>query len=176
MAELRVLCLLAASAGLFACGPTRSQSRIVEASAELSAATTAQADQIAPYEFTAAEQYLRKAREEQSYAEYEVAERLAKRGRECAKLARMRAESGARIEIGASEIAIPADLKCRPGPAGTHQVDTAPKKKPPAPAAAPKPAAPKPAAPKGAKPGEPQDPDAPPAALPEGEDGSGGGS
>ncbi len=170
MAELRVLFLLAAIAGQFACGPTRSQSRIVEASSELSAAATAQGDQIAPYEYTAAEQYLRKAREEQSYAEYEVAERLAKRGRECAKLARMRAETGARAEIGASEIAIPADLKCRPGPAGTHQVETLPKKKPaPAPVAAPKPG--KPAAP---KPGEPADPEPPPPALPDGEDGSGG--
>lgn len=173
MASLRVLLVLAAFAGLVGCGPTRSQSRIVEASSELSAATTAQADQIAPYEYTAAEQYLKKAREEQSYAEYEVAERLAKRGRECAKLARMRAEAGARSEIGASEIAIPAELMCKPGPAGTQQVATIPKKKTTAPVAPPKSAPPPGKA--GPEPGEPADPEAPPAELPDGEDSAGGG-
>lgn len=176
MAELRVLTVLAASAYLCACGPTRSQSRIVEASSELSAATKAQGDQIAPYEFTAAEQYLHKAREEQSYAEYEIAERLAKRGRDCAKLARMRAESGARAELGASDIEIPASLKCTPGPAGTTQMPTrAPdKKKAPAGPAAGSPA-PKPKDPQEPADPEPEDSALPPGELPDGEDGSGGG-
>lgn len=175
MAELRVLSLLAASAYLCACGPTRSQSRIVEASSELSAATKAQGDQIAPYEFTAAEQYLRKAREEQSYAEYEVAERLAKRGRDCAKLSRMRAESGARAELGASEIEIPASLKCTPGPTGTSQMQTrspAKKKGPEAPAGGSR--AVKPQAPAEPADPEPADPAMPPGELPDGDESSGG--
>ncbi len=177
---MRVLSLLAASAYLCACGPTRSQSRIVEASSELSAATKAQGDQIAPYEFTAAEQYLRKAREEQSYAEYEVAERLAKRGRDCAKLARMRAESGARAELGASDIEIPASLKCTPGPAGTQQMATRPKDKkgpatPVAPADAKRVVTPKDKAPASGEPKDPEDTALPPGELPDGEDSSGGG-
>jgi hypothetical protein len=57
---------------LAACGPTQSTALIMEADVELEAARTADGNKYAPYEFTAAEAYLHKAREEQGYSDYEV--------------------------------------------------------------------------------------------------------
>lgn len=108
--------LLALSALGFACGPTRSTALIVEAAAEVAAAQTAQAPGIAPYEFIAAEHYLHKAREEQSYADFEVAEKMAKKARDCARLARSKAEDKTRSDIGASAARSKANVICRAGP------------------------------------------------------------
>ncbi len=52
------------------CGPIISTSLIVDAEAKLAAAKAAEAEQYAPYEYTAAEQYLHKAHEELGYADY----------------------------------------------------------------------------------------------------------
>jgi len=52
------------------CGPIISTSLIIDAEAKLSAAKAAEAEQYAPYEYTAAEQYLHKAHEELGYADY----------------------------------------------------------------------------------------------------------
>lgn len=67
---LAVLLLALVAAG---CGPTHSTSLIMEADVQLEAARAADAAKLAPYEFTAAEAYLRKAREEQGYADFDVA-------------------------------------------------------------------------------------------------------
>ncbi len=62
-----------ALAVLQACGPTQSTALIIDADVELQAARTADASKLAPYEFTAAELYLHKAREEQGYSDFEQA-------------------------------------------------------------------------------------------------------
>lgn len=54
------------------CGPTKSTALIMDADVQLQAARTADAEKLAPYEFTAASEYLHKAREEQGYSDFEV--------------------------------------------------------------------------------------------------------
>lgn len=100
------------------CGPIRAGGLLMEASAELSAAETAQAPKRAPYEYWAAHSYLRKAKEDHSYANYETAEIFAAKSVNCAQLARAIAEKSARKEMGASKVGIPEDLIC---PVGTKK-------------------------------------------------------
>lgn len=100
------------------CGPIRAGGLLVEASAELSAAETAQAPKRAPYEYWAAHSYLRKAKQDHSYANYETAEIFAAKSVNCSQLARAIAEKSARKEMGASKVGIPEDLIC---PVGTKK-------------------------------------------------------
>jgi hypothetical protein len=68
--------LLLASACIFgsACGPVEYLSQVSnKAASAVSAAKLAQADKYAPYEYTAADEYLHKAREEAAHAEYQDA-------------------------------------------------------------------------------------------------------
>jgi hypothetical protein len=144
---------------------------IVEASAELAAAQTAQAPTAAPYEYVAAEAYLHKAREEQSYSDFEVSTDLAQKARDCARAARTKAESVTRTEIGATQATSPSKAVCRAGPKGLPPTPKPGLAPPPAkgaapaapgsPAAVPAPAVAGPKTP--VKPKEPADP------LPEGE-------
>ncbi|HCF62732.1 MAG TPA: hypothetical protein DFS52_32680 [Myxococcales bacterium] len=73
LAVSRLLILSVAAAVLGACGPTKSTALIMDADVQLEAARTAGAEKLAPYEYTAAIEYLHKAREEQGYADFEVA-------------------------------------------------------------------------------------------------------
>lgn len=105
--------ILAASA----CGPIQSTGGIVRAQAELTAARTAGADQHTPFELTAAEAYLSKAREEASRASLERAAKLANKAWTCARVARLVSEArtahpndDVRPEHYAGEAV------CRPGP------------------------------------------------------------
>lgn len=66
------LAALLAGLGLAACGPTQSTALIMDGDVQLESARTADAPKLAPYEFTAAEAYLHKAREEQGYSDFEV--------------------------------------------------------------------------------------------------------
>ena len=90
--RLLVLALfaLAAAAG---CGPIQSTPALIEADIEVEAARSAGAVAAAPYEFTSAEAYLRKAREEASYAQYQAATDFALRARDLAKEAREKASN-----------------------------------------------------------------------------------
>ena len=88
---------------------------LIDASAELSAAQTAQAPKRAPYEYWAADSYLRKAREDHSYANYETAETFAGKSADCARLARAIAERSARKEMGAKQFSLPEGLSCPVG-------------------------------------------------------------
>jgi hypothetical protein len=99
-----------------ACGPVQSSALLVDAQAELAAAKTAEAEKQAPFEYTAAEEYLHKAREEQSYADYEVSVTFARKARDCALLARRIAESKTRAALGASGASTAGSPRCRPGP------------------------------------------------------------
>ena len=86
--------LLVAGGALAACGPIRSTSILVDAAAEVAAAKTAGAQKHTPFELRSAEAYLKKAREEQGHADFEVSIALAQRARDCARAALSRIEGG----------------------------------------------------------------------------------
>lgn len=119
-AGLLVLGLAGLGGAGVGCGPIRSSSTIVSASAELAAAETAQGRAMAPYELLAAEAYLHKAREEESYSDFEVAELLARKARDCARVARMRAERQTRKDLGVSEAGPKTEAQCYAGPPGAR--------------------------------------------------------
>ena len=95
-----------------ACGPTQSTALIMDADVQLQAATTAEAEALAPYEWTAARQYLHKAREEQGYADYEVAIDFAEKARKYARDAKAKAMAakaeGAPPNAGPGTVKLPA--------------------------------------------------------------------
>jgi hypothetical protein len=83
------------------CGPIEYINQVsVKAASAVSAAKLAQADRLAPYEYTAAEEYLHKAREEAGYAEYEDAIEFGRRAEDLAN--RGRAIAVARLSQGGS--------------------------------------------------------------------------
>jgi hypothetical protein len=78
-----------AVAPLLGCGPVEYISQVGnKAASAVSAAKLAQADRYAPYEYTAAEEYLHKAREEAGYAEYQDAIEYGRRAEDLANRAR----------------------------------------------------------------------------------------
>lgn len=93
--------LLAATAvvvmsALSACGPTQSTSFLIDAETMLEAARTAQAEQLAPYEWTAARLYIQKSKEDVGYSEFEQAVEYAKKAVDFATRARDNALKAAR--------------------------------------------------------------------------------
>jgi hypothetical protein len=82
---------LVVSVVLAACGPTQSTAYLLDAEVQIEAARTAQADKYAPYEWTAANLYIHKAREEVGYADFEVAVDFAQKASKFANDARSRA-------------------------------------------------------------------------------------
>ena len=95
MRQIRLLFALPVLASLLApasgCGPTISTYLILSSQAELDGALAAEADKYAPYEYTAAEQYLAKAREEQGYADFGPAVSYAYKAQSLARKSRKRA-------------------------------------------------------------------------------------
>jgi len=76
-------------APLLGCGPVEYISQVSNrAASAVSSAKLAQADRYAPYEYTAAEEYLHKAREEGGYAEYQDAIEYGKKAEDLANRAR----------------------------------------------------------------------------------------
>ena len=70
------------------CGPVTYINEVTrQASADVEAARAAQADRYAPYHYTLAVAYLRKAREEAAHADYQAANRLGRRASEAARSA-----------------------------------------------------------------------------------------
>jgi len=84
---LRLLAL-AALVMVTGCGPIQSTSYLIDAQVALEAAKTAQANKLAPYEWTAANLYLHKAREEVGYSEFEQAVAYAAKASKYANAAR----------------------------------------------------------------------------------------
>jgi hypothetical protein len=77
------------SAGfLEACGPTQSTAFLIDAETMMEAARTAQAEKLAPYDWTLARLYLLKSKEEVGYSEFEQAVDYAKKAVEFATRAR----------------------------------------------------------------------------------------
>lgn len=78
------------------CGPIQSTSYLIDAQVALEAARTAQANKLAPYEWTAANLYLHKAREEVGYSEFESAVTYAAKASKFANAARDQAMKAVR--------------------------------------------------------------------------------
>ena len=86
--RLRVGIAALVLAALCGCGPIQSTSLIMDADTQLEAARAADGPKFAPYEYTLADAYLHKAREEQGYADYEVCIDFAQKALDNAKKAK----------------------------------------------------------------------------------------
>ncbi len=78
-------CMLLFAVG---CGPITSTTAIADATVALEAAEAANAEKFAVYEYTMAQECLRKAKEEEGYSEYQPAIDLAKKARKFAEKAK----------------------------------------------------------------------------------------
>jgi hypothetical protein len=95
------------------CGPIEYLNQVAsKAASAVAAAKQAEADRYAPYEYTAAEEYLHKAREEGGYAEYQVAIEYGRRAEDLANRARA---------IAISKQAESASKSSRQSPASEHE-------------------------------------------------------
>jgi hypothetical protein len=120
------------------CGPIEYVNISAKAGAALAAAKRANAERLAPFEYTAAESYLTKAREEAGYSQYQQsiefgrrAEALANRARAMAVATPASGEQPAASDLGVVPAALVGDAPAvAPAPAPT------------APAAAPRPTRP----------------------------------
>src|SRR6476619_7403944 len=107
-----------AVAPLLGCGPVEYINQVgVKAASAVSAAKLAQADRYAPYEYTAAEEYLHKAREEAGYAEYEDAIEFGRRAEDFANKGRAIAVARLSQTATTSTAATPASEREAPAPA-----------------------------------------------------------
>lgn len=86
--RLRWVLVTLALAGASACGPVQSTSYLIDTETMLEAARTAQADKLAPYEWTAANLYFAKSKEEVGYSDFEQAVDYGKKAVEFATRAR----------------------------------------------------------------------------------------
>ncbi|MEE2789616.1 MAG: DUF4398 domain-containing protein [Myxococcota bacterium] len=86
-----VLLSIVGLVGLSACGPISALSSVRKATIAIESAEIAEAPKTSPYEFQLAQEYLKKAREEQGYADYQEAIDLAVKALEFAEKARRRA-------------------------------------------------------------------------------------
>jgi hypothetical protein len=112
-----------AVAPLLGCGPVEYISQVGnKAASAVSAAKLAQGDRYAPYEYTAAEEYLHKAREEAGYAEYQDAIEYGKKSEDLANRARA---------IAVDKQAQAASKSSRTTPANEREEPAAPKRSEP---------------------------------------------
>jgi hypothetical protein len=118
--------VILALAPLTACGPVEYISQVGNrASSAVSSAKLAQADRYAPYEYTAAEEYLHKAREEAGYAEYQDAIEYGRRSEELANRARAIAVAKLAEQASKSSRVTPATEKEEPSSAEPEDPDAA---------------------------------------------------
>ncbi len=94
----RLLALVAAAGALAGCGPVKSTSNLLDAEVQIQAARTAGAERLAPYEWTAANLYIRKAREEVGYSDYQAGVDFAEKAARYAAEARAKAMANANAE------------------------------------------------------------------------------
>ncbi len=83
--------LLGAASQLMGCGPVSTIHYIQQTKAELEVARTADAEALAPYEYTAAVAYLDKTREEHGYADFSVSRDFGQKALAFAQSARAKA-------------------------------------------------------------------------------------
>ena len=101
MKQLMVLVALAGA--LAGCGPVRSTANILDAEVQIQAARTAGAEKLAPYEWTSANLYIHKAREEVSYSDYQAGVDFAVKASKFANEAREKAMANAGSESNSSD-------------------------------------------------------------------------
>ncbi len=94
----RLLVLVAAAGAVAGCGPLRSTTNLLDAEVQIQAARTAGAEKLAPYEWTAANLYIRKAREEVSYSDYQAGVDFAEKASRFANQAREQAMANANAD------------------------------------------------------------------------------
>jgi hypothetical protein len=94
----RVAALLLCLAALSGCGPVQSTAYLLDAEVQIEAARTAGADKYAPYEWTSANLYIRKAREEVGYSDFEAAVDFAQKASKFANQARDNALNSVRTD------------------------------------------------------------------------------
>ena len=115
---------LGVGVGVGGCGPVEYIGQVTRRAArEVAAAKTSGADRIAPYEYTAAVEYLHKAREEAGYADFQAAIRFGKKAEELAKRAQELAQTGtappgAPPVEGAVPPSVPPPAPAKPGEPG----------------------------------------------------------
>jgi hypothetical protein len=98
------------------CGPIEYISQVGNrAASAVSAAKLAQADRYAPYEYTAAEEYLHKAREEAGHSEYQDAIEFGRKSEDYANRARAIAVAKLAEKPSKSSKVTPAGEKEEPG-------------------------------------------------------------
>jgi hypothetical protein len=118
--------VIVALAPLTACGPVEYISQVGnKAASAVSSAKLAQADRYAPYEYTAAEEYLHKAREEAGYAEYQDAIEYGRRSEELANRARAISVAKLAEQASKSSRVTPATEQEEPSPGSEEDPDTA---------------------------------------------------
>jgi hypothetical protein len=83
---------LAAIMLMVGCGPVQSTGRISEAEVDFERARVAKAHERAPYEYYSAKYYLHKAKEEWGYSDFEAAYDYARKAKQAARSARMKAK------------------------------------------------------------------------------------
>ena len=98
MKQLLVLVIVAGA--LCGCGPVRSTSHLLDAEVQIQAARTAGAEKLAPYEWTAANLYIHKAREEVSYSDYQAGVDFAEKAARFATEAREKSIANANADTG----------------------------------------------------------------------------
>ena len=115
--RLRLAGIASLALAMLGCGPIQSTSLIMDADAQLEAARTADAPKYAPYEYTLADAYLHKAREEAGYAEYQDAIDYGQKAEDLANRARAIAVSKQAEAASQSTRTTPASEKEEPAPA-----------------------------------------------------------
>src|ERR1043165_1445194 len=108
---MRVMASLVAGIAIAACGPVQYITQVSRGAAvDVEAAKAAHADRYAPYEYTAAVEYLHKAREEEGYADHEAAVHFGKMSADFASKAREIA-----LAAAASGAPVPEPAPTTPG-------------------------------------------------------------
>jgi hypothetical protein len=84
------------------CGPVQSTAFLLDAEVQIEAARTAGAEKLSPYEWTSANLYIHKAREEVGYSNFETGVEYAGKASKFANQAREKSMAAARTENGPS--------------------------------------------------------------------------
>ena len=107
---LAALLALCGAGTLSGCGPLRSTAFILDAEVQIEAARTAGAEKYAPYQFTLAQLYIRKAREVVGYSDCEVGVGFAERASDQARKAKEESmAAAAKTDVAPSFSTTPSD-------------------------------------------------------------------
>lgn len=107
---LAALLALCGASTLLGCGPLRSTAFILDAEVQIEAARTAGAEKYAPYPYTLAQLYIRKAREVVGYSDYEVGVGFAERASGQARRAKEESlAAAAKTDVAPSFSTTPSD-------------------------------------------------------------------